>query len=593
MENKPKKGSIAAFPKVDSILNASSNGIICTDTSGKINFINKQAKSIFRFNKKISIGAFISDVLPLSGPLALKCLKTLKPQLGHHILGQQVSLVLNVTPIGEKGKLQGVMCSFQKMEQFENAAKKLESYKQLNTQLEAIFESSSDGIYVCDGGGKVIRINKASEKLNGVRAKDVIGKRSEQIINEGVIDRSAVLEVLSTKRKVSIMQYLRRTKKYVLVTATPAFDDEGNIFLVVLNERDLTQLNIMAKKLRDARMVTEKYKDELLQMSMRELTKEPFIAKDKTMRRVLDTVSKLSRLEASNVLILGESGTGKGVLAKMIHKNSKRRENPFIQINCAAVPENLLEAELFGYEKGAFTGASDRGKIGLFELAHTGTLFLDEIGDLPFSVQAKLLKYLDDHEILRLGGIRAKKIECKVIAATNQDLASLVKKKRFREDLYYRLNTFTIQIPPLRDRRDDIPELVNHYLSEYNKMYRTKKKIGSTGFKTLSAYSFPGNIRELKNIIRKAVVFSEENLLDSFFSESIAYHSGKIEAPPNDKTERTNLNDQIMAVEKEIVKNAMVKCKTTREMARLLGVSQPTIVRKLQKHSLSPNAIQI
>lgn len=463
---------------------------------------------------------------------------------------------------------------------------------ELNKQLEAIFESSSDGLWVCDGQGRVIKINEASAKLNGVRASEVIGKTSLQMIREGVIDRSAVMEVLATKRKVSIMQYLPKTKKYVLVTGTPAFDENGDIFLVVLNEQDLTRLNIMGKQLEQARMVTEGYKDELLKARINEFKEAVFIAKDKKMEQVLETALKLARLDTSNILLLGESGTGKGLLAKFVHENSKRNKNQFIQINCAAVPETLLEAELFGYEKGAFTGASEQGKIGLFELAHKGTLFLDEIGDMPVAVQAKLLKYLDDHEILRLGGTKSKKIDCKILAATNKNLTGLVKNRRFREDLYYRLNAFTIHIPPLRERPEDIMELVSHFLQKYNKRYNARKKLTSKGLDALISYAFPGNVRELSNLMKKAVVFCDQDSLDDFFPHTLrqapsAYDPGTPEEPGNG----IDFRNRLAMLEKEMLSSAMMKCKSTRALAKYLGVSQPTIVRMMKKHSLSFDSI--
>ena len=233
-------------------------------------------------------------------------------------------------------------------------------------------------------------------------------------------------------------------------------------------------------------------RDKLAELSLLELKDQEIVAEDKKMRQVLYLALKLAHLSASDILILGESGTGKGLLAKFIHKNSHRNKKPFIQINCATLPENLLEAELFGYEKGAFTGARQEGKAGLFELANEGTLFLDEIGDLPHSLQAKLLKYLDDHEVMRLGGLKSNKIDCTIIAATNRELEGLVQQKRFRRDLFFRLNTFTIRIPPLRERIDDIFELVSFYMQKYGKVYRLNRRISPDALKVLQAYPFPG-----------------------------------------------------------------------------------------------------
>jgi transcriptional regulator with PAS, ATPase and Fis domain len=326
---------------------------------------------------------------------------------------------------------------------------------------------------------------------------------------------------------------------------------------------------------------------------MLELKRQKIVSESEQMREILKTAFKLARMEVTDILLLGESGTGKGLLAKFIHNNSKRKRKPFIQINCAALPENLLEAELFGYEKGAFSGAREQGKPGLFELAHEGTLFLDEIGELPFSVQAKLLKYLDDYKVQRLGGIKAKSIDCIIIAATNQDIEKFVEQKKFRKDLFYRLNILTIKIPPLRERPEDIFELANSFLHHYNRKYKQKKKLNPLALSLLQSYSFAGNVRELKNIIKKAVVMSEGDVIDSVILSSIGKEvlEDRWEVRGSDK-KINNLVDMLSALEKEMLKNAMRHCKSTREMAQFLNISQPTVVRKLKKHSLPPPMIQ-
>ncbi|MGD8670776.1 MAG: sigma 54-interacting transcriptional regulator, partial [Desulfobacterales bacterium] len=311
------------------------------------------------------------------------------------------------------------------------------------------------------------------------------------------------------------------------------------------------------------------------------------IAESGKMRHILQMALKLSRIDASNILILGESGTGKGLLARLIHKNSNRNKNPFVEINCAALPENLLEAELFGYEKGAFTGASDKGKIGLFELAQGGTLFLDEIGDMPLTLQSKLLKYLDAQEIRRIGGTQSIKVECSTIAATNQDLKALVGQKQFRKDLYYRLRSFVIPIPPLRERPEDISGLVRFYLNKYNRKYKCAKKIHSSAIHLLEKHAFPGNVRELRNIIENAVVMSEADVVDKFIQTGLRGH----EAPPcveiaSDPEAGLNLADRLHEVERQLLLQAKQRCRSTREMAAVLGISQPSVVRKLKAHKL-------
>ena len=443
------------------IFNASANGVLVTDAAGYLTHINRQAETILGFSARRHIGDYISDLMPLTGPQIVACLKSGEENLGHLIKGKTVDLVLFITLVrSAAGKVRAAVCIFQEMGQFEMSARKLESYQKLNRQLAAIFDASSDGLWVCDHQGKVVNINKASARLNGIRAEDMIGQHIADLVTKGLFDRSVTLEVIETQRQVSILQFVRRTNRYLLATGTPVFDDQGRLRIVVVNERDMTQLNVLREELEQTQMVTEKIRDELTELRLLELKDQAIIAESKEMREVLAVALKLARLDASNILLLGESGTGKGLLARFIHKNGQRSQKPFIPINCAALPDSLLEAELFGYERGAFTGAREQGKAGLFELAHEGTLFLDEIGDLPLALQAKLLKYLDDQKIMRLGGVNPRRIDCTVIAATNRDIEQRVKRRRFREDLFFRLNAFTIRIPPLRERPEDVFELI-------------------------------------------------------------------------------------------------------------------------------------
>ncbi|HKK90103.1 MAG TPA: sigma 54-interacting transcriptional regulator, partial [Desulfobacteraceae bacterium] len=270
--------------------------------------------------------------------------------------------------------------------------------------LQAFFDFSSDGLLIFDGRGKILAINRTSERFNGFKASEIAGKNIRSLVDEGYIDRSATQEVIETKRQVSIIQYIQRSGYQLLVTGIPVFDDKEEIEFIIVNERDMSLLNNMRKELEQTRKESDRIREELTAINLLELSHSNIVAESDAMKQTLKLALKLSRIDASNILITGESGTGKGLLAKFIHKNSPRSKYPFIQINCAALPENLLEAELFGYEPGAFSGASEKGKAGLFELASRGTIFLDEIGELPFHIQAKLLKYLDDHEVIPLGG---------------------------------------------------------------------------------------------------------------------------------------------------------------------------------------------
>ena len=582
-------------PNYEQLLQFSNHGIIATDKEGRIQFANNRAREILKFIKTKMIGVHISKLLPKTGELVAQCLATGKPQLEGQILGKRVNLIVNINPLKQGKTVTGSVCNFLRLDEFESSAWKLESFNFLDRQFKTVFESSSDGIWICDKEGRVVLINRASEKLGGIKREDIIGKKVSDLIKKKRLYSNYVTdEVIETKHTVSQLQHVKNTKKTVLCTGIPVFDRNGQVSMVVINERDITQLEALKIKLDETRKEKDRYKNELVELSMLELRKQKIVAESEQMHGILKTSLKLAHMEVTDILLLGESGTGKGLLAKFIHNNSKRKKKPFIQINCAALPENLLEAELFGYDKGAFTGAREQGKPGLFELAHEGTLFLDEIGELPFSVQAKLLKYLDDHKVQRLGGIKTKSIDCIIIAATNQDIEGFVKQKKFRKDLFYRLNILTLKIPPLRERPEDIFELANSFLRQFNRQYKQKKKLNPLALSLLQSYSFPGNVRELKNIIKRAVVMSEGDVIDTILLSSIGREvlEDRWEVRGSDK-KINNLVDMLSALEKEMLKNAMRHCKSTREMARFLNISQPTVVRKLKKHSLSPPMIQI
>ena len=576
------------IPNYEQFLQFSNHGVIATDKDGRIQFVNKRAREILKFIKTKMNGVHIAKLLPKTSEMVAQCLATGKPQLERQIAGKRVNLIVNINPIIENKTVTGCVCNFLRLDEFESTAWKLESFDFLDRQFKTVFESSSDGIWICDKNGRVVLINRASEKLGGLKKEDIIGTKVSDLVKKRKLYSNYVTdEVIQTKRVVSQLQHVKNTKKTVLCTGIPVFDRNGRVSLVVINERDITQLEALKIQLEETRKEKDRYKNELTELSMLELKRQKIVSESDQMREILKTALKLARLEVTDILLLGESGTGKGLLAKFIHNNSKRKKKPFIQINCAALPENLLEAELFGYEKGAFSGAREQGKPGLFELAHEGTLFLDEIGELPFSVQAKLLKYLDDHKVQRLGGIKTKAIDCIIIAATNQDMEKFVGQKKFRKDLFYRLNILTIKIPPLRERPEDIFELANSFLHQYNRKYKQKKKLNPLALSLLQSYSFAGNVRELKNIIKKAVVMSEEEVIDSVILNSIGKEvlEDRWEVRGSDK-KINNLVDMLSALEKEMLKNAMRHCKSTREMARFLNISQPTVVRKLKKHSL-------
>ena len=469
----------------------------------------------------------------------------------------------------------------------------LHQLKEANRQLETILDASSESIWICDGQGVVLRINRATEKLLAIKSKEVVGKNVDDLVGNGMIDQSVTREVLNQKCRVNIIQKTLKTQKQLLVTGTPVFDDDGAISMVIINERDMTQLNELQEKLELMRLESSRIKDELTQLNLRELRDQEIVAESKKMQQILLTCQKLASLNISNILIMGESGTGKGLLAKFIH--TRRNKGPFVQINCAALPESLIEAELFGYEKGAFTGAGEKGKIGLFEMARGGTLFLDEIGEMTLPMQAKLLKCIEDKEVLHIGGLKPVKIDCTIIAATNVDLAQQIQQKKFRQDLYFRLNTFSITIPPLRERAEDIPGLIFFFLKKYNQEYHLNCKFSPHTLNVLQAHPFPGNVRQLQNMIKKAVVMGESTLSPHIDRESTAPSSPMRAAMDRENVSepvgnRCGFNDQVLAYEKSLLSQAIKEFKTTRAIAAALHMTQSQVFRKLKKHGLSTRA---
>jgi transcriptional regulator with PAS, ATPase and Fis domain len=375
--------------------------------------------------------------------------------------------------------------------------------------------------------------------------------------------------------------------KKVLVTGNPIFSDDGtNIMLVLTNVRDITELDILRRKLEGSRRISEHYLSELKELRLRDLKDHNFIVKSEKMRNIVQMALRIAEVDTS-ILISGETGVGKGLLAKIIHNNSLRSEKTFLKINCGAIPETLLESELFGYIKGAFTGARPDGKPGLFEVAEGGTIFLDEIGELPLNLQVKLLDVLEERQATRLGSTKPYNVDVRIIAATNKDLKKMVNQKKFREDLFYRLMVVPIHIPPLRERKEDIFPLINFFLENFNRSLKRKKRILRDALDFLIVYSYPGNIRELKNLIERLVVVSESDLIGmeniplSLLGKESSYHL------PKGCNMILDLNRFLRNIECSLITEAIKQCGTTYKAAKYLGINQSTVVRKSQKYGIN------
>lgn len=565
------------------MLNSIYNGIVVIDAEGTIIYFNKTAERIFNIPAHESINLYILDVLPNTGGKLLECLKTGKPFYGEKLKGEKVTLISNINPIITNGEISGAVSVFQDISEIESISKELDLFKNMKNWLDTIIDSSNDGLWICDHQGKVIRINKASERINGVKAEEVIGKNMKELIAEGLFDKSVTLEVLKRKTSVTIIQQIKGGKR-ILVTGNPIFNEKGEITFVVTNDRDISELDHLRSQLQEAQALAKGYISRLSELEMKEIDLSNIIFQSKEMERIIEMALRVAKVD-STVLLLGESGVGKGMIAKLIHKHSERSNGPFIRVDCAGIPESLVESELFGYEKGAFTGAKIEGKPGFFELANKGTLFLDEIGEIPLSTQSKLLRFLEDHEIIRVGGTEPKEIDVRVIAATNKNIDEMLASRTFRKDLYYRLNVVPIHIPPLRERRDDILPLIFHFLEKFSKAHRKEKILSPETIEALRKYDFPGNIRELANLIERLVVVTEKERIEmADLPNAIVDYAPKT-LPYSFLSEGISLKEALERCESIIVERAIKKYGSQREAAKNLGVDQATLSRKIKKFS--------
>ena len=375
------------------------------------------------------------------------------------------------------------------------------------TRLMAVLESSFDGIFITDGQATPLWCNHSYEIISGLTAADVLGIPMAQLVDTGVISHSSTLKALNQGQAVTLEQTFT-TGKQAVVTSTPIYDQDDNVCLVVTNVRDISELTALQETLDHQRRLSAKYRQEMSVIRAQLMTTPQLVAEDPATLNLLRIVSRAAQLDTV-VLIQGETGTGKERIATYIHQRSPRASKNFIRVNCGAIPENLAESELFGYERGAFTGANREGKPGLFEVANEGTIFLDEVGELSLATQTKLLRVLQEKEITRVGGSKPVNVDVRVIAATNRDLQKCVTEGTFREDLYYRLSVFPVWVPPLRQRKLDIPKLARSVIDELNQTYEHKKSLTAGAEATLLRYSWPGNVRELRNVMERAFIMSD------------------------------------------------------------------------------------
>lgn len=566
--------------ELQAILSSVYNPIIAIDINGVITSCNDAAEKVLMIKKHDVIGLCITEIMPESRLDEIIRSGKSEPLARINIKGR--TYISNRTPIFRDNQIAGAVAVMQDISGMEEMSRELSYTQMVSEELNAIIESSFDGIFVTDDNGRVLIVNQAYERISGVKISQVLGKTMEELVQTGIYDRSVTLEVIESRKPITIVQEVV-TGKTILVTGNPLFNEQGKLFRVVTNVRDITELNQLQRDLETMEGLKDQYEQELNMLRNELKGSQDLIYRSKKMKDLIKLVNRLAEVD-STVLIQGESGVGKELVAASLHKNSKRVDKPFIKINCGAIAENLLESELFGYEGGAFTGARKEGKAGVFEIANGGTLFLDEIAEVSPALQVKLLRFLQERVLIRVGGTKPISIDVRIIAATNQDLDSLVRQGIFRQDLFYRLNVLPLTIPPLRERKDDIPVLISYFMEKYNSRYEMKRELDPAVMKILYDYDWPGNVRELQNVIERLVVMSNHRIIGR--DDIMAYLYPAVGSQYKGLSGIKPLKLAVEELEEHLLIEAIKQYRTTRKVAEILGINQSTVVRKAARYGI-------
>ncbi|MBG9584221.1 ATPase AAA [Bacillus thuringiensis] len=570
----------------DLILNSTHDGMIVIDREGQVRLFNKSAERIIGYKKEDAIGKYILEVIPTSK--LLRIIRTKQIEVNYELtLENEKKIITTRIPIlKEGGEVQGAFAIFKDITEVVDLAEEVTDLKEIQTLLEAIINSSEEAISVVDEKGRGLVINPAYTKLTGLTEEDIIGKPATTDIVEG---ESMHMKVLRTRRAVrGIHMKIGQKKRDVIVNVAPVIVDgilKGSVGVI----RDVSEIQKLTNELNRARQIIRtleaKYSfDDIVGNS------------DETTAAIEQ--AKLGANTPATVLLRGESGTGKELFAHAIHNGSNRKYNKFVRVNCAAISETLLESELFGYEEGAFSGAKRGGKRGFFEEANNGSIFLDEIGELSANTQAKLLRVLQEKEIVKVGGTKAIPINVRVIAATHVNLEKATLEGEFREDLYYRLNKIPIQIPSLRQRKGDIPAIADRLIQKINQDYgRNIEGLTDSAISYLQSYEWPGNVRELENILGRAIIFMNynETYIDVQHLPPL-HNEEQVESKQAHllpELEEKPLEHLVTEFEGNIIHEYLERFGGNKtKTARALGISIRNLYYKLEKYECAKNSMQ-
>lgn len=560
--------------RLDIIFSSNQSGILIINDRGIIVSFNSAAERISRFQREKVLGKHLAEVnLPVG---LLDVIKTGKSEISKRQQYNQITFLTNRSPIIENGRIIGAIGIFQDISEFENITEKLKLSKEAFNHLQAILEASYDGFIITDREGIVLQNNKAFERLTDMPTELIVGRKIEEWVNSGILKQDISKLVILRRGPVTTMETSPRGDK-LMITGNPVYMKNGDINQIVINVRDISELTELRNELLGTKELVERF---VYSEKENNSNDSEIVMNSQKMKDLLELSWRIAQVD-STILIKGESGVGKELFAKFIFEKSKRRNGPFIRINCGAIPEQLLESELYGYESGAFTGAKKGGKPGMFELADKGTIFLDEIGELPIGLQAKLLRVLQEQEFVRVGGLEPIKVDVRILAATNRNLIQLIAEGKFRDDLFFRLNVIPLEIPALRERKEDSIPLLHHFLKKFSKKYNISKILSPETINLLVEYDWPGNVRELSNMIERLIVTTPEetvkpyhlpkNILELVTEENTIY-GYKIK----------NLKEAVVGFEQSLIHKAINKYGSTHKAAAVLGINPSTLFRKLK-----------
>ena len=448
--------------------------------------------------------------------------------------------------------------------------------------LDALKRCSFDAFWIVDSEGYSVIRSDSYAHITGIDTSNLTGIHYTQFKKQGLLTNMVVEKTLKTLQTTTMMLNYPKDKE-TLVTCTPVFDENNELVCLVGNVRDMTELNILKAKLARMQLITSQLHHELDELHRKYGASKEYVFESAKMRTLVRTAHQLSKVD-STVMLAGETGVGKGIYAKLIHEsNTETKERPFVKISCGAIPDTLLESELFGYSAGAFTGADKRGKPGIFELAQNGTVFLDEVGELPLLLQVKLLNVLQDREFYRLGGTKPIQMEARIIAATNRNLEQEVEQGNFREDLYYRLNVINVEIPPLRDRKDDIVPMAITFLNNLKQKYNREATFSQEVLDILEEYDWPGNVRQLASTVERMFILAQADVISIDMLPVKIRSSVDDGSPPQPDKSALPLAEFLRRAEQQYILDTLVRNKTLGDAAKELEIDYSTLTRKMKK----------